>query len=190
MARTVPEDAKRLTLEEYLELEERADTRHEFVDGFMFAMAGGTDNHNQIVVNIATAARTAARGTPCRVHAESMKLVTPSDKAYYPDVFATCEEANDGSRFKRHPCLIVEVLSESTEAIDRGEKLHHYQTIGALQTYVLVSQHARLVETYTRLPDGAWRYEKTEGEGRVTLARLGLTLTLEDIYEDASLGAA
>ena len=111
---------------------------------------------------------------------EGMLVRTPDDHGYYPDVFVTCEERNDGSRVKRQPCFVVEVLSDSTEAIDRGEKLHHYQRIPALQAYVLVSQYKQMVEVYRRLPDG-WRYEILES-GVLELPCIGLGLPLERVY--------
>jgi Uma2 family endonuclease len=112
---------------------------------------------------------------------ENMTLLTPSGKGYYPDLFMTCEEPNDGSRFKRYPCWIVEVLSESTQAIDRGEKLHNYKAMPTLKTYVLVSQDQKLVEVYQQLEDKTWRYESLE-EGILELPCLDLKISLQDIY--------
>jgi Uma2 family endonuclease len=182
--RVAPKDATRLSFEEYLELEERSETRHEFVDGFMFAMTGGTDNHNQITINILTQARLKTRASSCRAYASDMKVRTPDGTGYYPDVFVTCDEPNDGSQAKYNPYFIVEVLSPSTEAFDRGEKQLRYRQISSLQAYVLVTQHRKLIEVYRRLPDGTWRYETLEESGTLELPYINLPMTLEGIYED------
>lgn len=123
-----------------------------------------------------------------------MLLHTPDGAAYYPDVFVTCEEANDGSRYKRFPCFVVEVLSESTTPrfarrnhasdIDRGEKLHNYRKIPSLKAYVLVSCDRKLVEVYRRLEDNTWRYETLEGEGALGFPCLDLKMDLAEIYAD------
>ena len=189
MSRVAPKDAKRLSFEEYLVLEESSPTRHEFVDGFMFAMAGGTDNHNQIAVNILTQARLKARASSCRAYASDMKVRTPDGAGYYPDVFVSCDEPNDGSQAKYNPCFIVEVLSPSTEAFDRGEKFLRYLQIPSLQTYVLVSQDRKMIEVYRRMPDDSqpentWRYEKIQDDGTLELPCINLSMTLEEVYED------
>ena len=107
-------------------------------------------------------------------------LLKVEDAAYYPDVFVTCEEPLDGARYKKTACLVEEVLSEGTEAIDRGEKLHRYRKLPGLQAYVLVSQEAKRVEVYRRLPDGGWRYEVVEGQ--VPLPCVETSLDLEALY--------
>ncbi len=187
MSRVAPKDAKRLSFEEYLELEERSGTRHEFVDGFMFAMAGGTTQHNQISNNINIRAALAARGSSCRVYIADVKVRTPDGTGFYPDVFVICDEDDEDSqdnRVKRRPCFIVEVLSASTEAFDRGEKFLQYLQIPSLQAYVLVSQDRKLIEVYRRMPYETWRYEKIQETGTLELPCINLTMTLEDIYED------
>jgi Uma2 family endonuclease len=176
-----PNPVRRTTLEEYFRLEAGSEFRHEFVDGFMFAMAGISDNHNRIANNINVRAYLA--GQPgCEVYIGDVKLLTPGEKVYYPDVFLTCQEINEGAHHKRFPCWVVEVLSDSTEAVDRGEKLHSYQKIPTLKAYVLVSQQRRMVETFRRLEDGSWRYEALEEEGLLELPCLDLRLSLEEIY--------
>jgi Uma2 family endonuclease len=178
------ENAKQMTFEEYLEFEKTAEVRHEFVDGFVFAMAGGTDNHNSITLNIATELKASTRAASCRIFSSDVTLLTPTGIGYYPDVFVTCQEDNDGSRVKRFPCFVVEVLSTSTEDIDRGEKWENYRKIHTLQSYLLVSQKKCLVETYKRQQDGSWLYEVFENEGNIDLPCINVTLTLEQIYED------
>jgi Uma2 family endonuclease len=186
--------SKQMTFEEYLEFEEKALVKHEFVDGYAFvkdpdesqlqAMAGGTDYHNTIALNIAAKAKAATRGTPCRVFASDVKIRTPDDIGYYPDVFVTCSEENDGSRVKRFPCLLVEVLSDSTGDIDRGEKWQNYRKVNSLEAYILVSQKQRFVEIYRRMEGGSWRYEVLENEGSLDLPCINTAITLDEVYED------
>jgi Uma2 family endonuclease len=180
----VIETAKQMTFEEYLEFEKTAEVRHEFVDGFVFAMAGGTDNHNSITLNIATVIRSKTRATPCRVFSSDVKLLTPSGFGYYPDVFVTCQEPNDGSLVKRFPCFIVEVLSKSTSDIDRGKRWESYRKIKTLASYILISQKKKLVEIYRKQSDGTWQYTALEEEGTLELPCINTTLSLVDIYED------
>lgn len=182
-----PQPVAQTSFETFLELEARSQTRHEFVDGLLFAMAGEADYHNIIAGNIFVAAEMAAKNRGCTVFIENMLLQTPEGPTYYPDVFVTCEEANDGARFKRFPCLVVEVLSETTSDIDRGEKLHNYSKIPSLKAYVLVSHDRRLVETYRGLSDGTWRYETLEKSGALELPCLDTKLSLEEIYADIDL---
>jgi Uma2 family endonuclease len=179
-----PEPAQKVSFEEYLLLEQSSPIRHEFVDGYMFAMAGSKDNHNAITLNIAALARAKARGSGCSVYISDMKLRTPGGETYYPDVFATCDETNDGSAIKHTACFVVEVLSQSTADLDRSEKLLNYRKIAGLKMYVLVSQQQRLIETYSRLDDGSWRYDTFEGEGELKLPCLELRLSLAQVYED------
>jgi Uma2 family endonuclease len=181
-------DAGPTTLEKYLEIEVDSPIRHEFVDGYMFAMAGSKDNHNTIVINLTTQIRQAIRGTLCRVFAENIKVQTPMNKFYYPDVFVTCQEPNDGSTIKQFPCFIIEVLSDSTTDIDRDEKFHNYRKISSLQAYILVSQKHKVVEVFSHLEDNTWRYEILENEGKLELPCINASLTLEDIYEDVDFG--
>ncbi|MEM6430280.1 MAG: Uma2 family endonuclease [Deinococcota bacterium] len=176
-----------MTVEEYLEFENGAEFKHEFVDGFVFAMVGGTEAHNLISGAIYTRARLAAVGKPCRAYMESVKLSVPSGNYYYPDVFVSCDEDEFGKDIKTTACFIVEVLSDSTNDIDRGEKLHNYHRLEGLKAYILISQKSRLVEIYRALEDGTWRYETVE-EGSFELPCLDLELSIAEVYEDVELG--
>ena len=179
---------QRATFDEFLKLEEQSSVRHEFVDGFMFAMAGGTDWHNRIAGNIYARVLIHSEDTECNRFMNDMLIRTPDDIGYYPDVFVTCEESTDGSRVKRKPCFVIEVLSDSTEAIDRGEKLHNYRKIPSLQAYILVSQDRKLIEVFRRLPDQTWRYETLE-DGALELPCVGLMLPLDDAYRGVNFAA-
>ncbi|MEM7735428.1 MAG: Uma2 family endonuclease [Deinococcota bacterium] len=179
-------DAKRMTAPEYLEFEANAEIKHEFVNGFVFAMTGGTEAHNLIIGAIYTRARLAAAGKPCRAYMEGVKLSVPSGNYYYPDVFVSCNEDEFGKDIKTTACFVVEVLSNRTGDIDRGEKLHNYHRLEGLKAYVLVSQKSQLVEIYRALEDGTWRYETVE-EGSFKLPCLDLELSLAEVYEDVEL---
>lgn len=167
--------------EDYLAAERTATVRHEYVDGEVFAMGGGSLRHNEITLNIVVALRAAARDRGCRTYSADVKVrVDAANAYYYPDVVVTCAPADGHKYVVNAPTLIVEVLSDSTEAVDRREKRANYQTIPSLQEFVLVSQNERLVEIYRR--DGnCWIAESTT-EGAVALNALGVTLALDEVY--------
>jgi Uma2 family endonuclease len=172
-----------ISFEDYLEFEQSSDVRHEFVDGFLFAMAGASDPHNLIAGNIFSALRVAARGTACRVFQSDMKVLA-NGKGYYPDVILTCHPDDLGQNIKQHPCLLLEVLSNSTEHIDRSEKWENYQRLNSLKMYVLVHQDKPRVEVYRKLPDNTWQFVALDDSGEIKFSCVDLTLTLPEIFED------
>ena len=173
----------RHSVEEYLALEERSDVRHEYVDGFIHAMAGETERHNLLVLNIAFLLREAAVGHSCRVVTENVKLhIAAVNKIYYPDVMVLCDPADDHPSIKRQPRFIAEVLSPSTEATDRREKLEAYRTIPALQTYAIVDPNQRYVEVH-QIVGGIWRAVAVQGVGVVAIPCLATSLNLDGMYE-------
>jgi Uma2 family endonuclease len=182
---------KRYTSEEYLALEEKAEFRSEFDDGIIVAMAGGTLNHAQITNNLARHfgngldERCTALTTDLRVQVESYR------KFYYPDVLVICGEPifyEKRDDTITNPILIVEVLSDSTEAKDRGEKMLAYRTLESLHEYVLVSQDKAIVEQYTKNADGNWIHKATIGlKSKVKFESIKVELTLEDIYQRVKL---
>ncbi len=174
---------KRLTEEEYLKLEDKSQERHEYIDGVLRMMAGTTEEHNDIVLNIATKLLPIARLKGCRVRAESVKLRLPKDskrKYYYPDVIVVCGPKSEDNRIIENPCFIVEVLSESTANTDRIEKLETYQRIASIQQYVLVDQSRRKIEVYSRHQD-KWIYEMLEA-GQFEVRCLETTMTIDEAY--------
>lgn len=181
-----PNPLRQANFEEFLEQEAKTQTRHEYVDGFVFAMAGGTDYHNRLATRFLLTIFQAAEEAGCEAFAENM-LLKVGTAAYYPDVFVTCEESLEGVSFKKTACLVVEVLSDATEAIDRGEKLLNYQKLTGLQAYVLVSQHTKRLEIFRRMEDGGWRYELTEN-GAVRLPRVDVALSLGELYRGIPVG--
>jgi Uma2 family endonuclease len=171
-----------LTEEEYLALEENGEERHEYIDGVLRLMAGTTDEHNELVLNIATKLLVLGRAKGCRVRAENLKLRLPTGskrRYYYPDIIITCEP-KDNNKIIENPCFVVEVLSESTEHIDKGEKLETYQRILSLKQYVLVDQTRRKVEVYTR-SESVWIYQMLEA-GSFNVACLDVAMTLDEVY--------
>lgn len=183
----VATNSEPLTFEQYLKLEEQQEIRHEFVDGFMFAMAGGTKAHNTIAGNIYAKARIAARAKPnCGAYMENVKLRTKNGVGYYPDVVVSCDDDVDDLLIY-NPCLIVEVLSSSTEDIDRSEKWLNYQKSASLQMYVLINQNKKFLEMFKRNLDGTWQYAILEETGTLEFRCLDFAMTLEEIYEDVKL---
>jgi Uma2 family endonuclease len=180
-----------LSPEEYLAIERQAEYKSEYVDGVMYAMAGGSERHNLIAGNLITELNIQLREVPCRVYTSDLKVRVPNSKRFfYPDVSVVCGEtqfADDESDVVLNPILIAEVLSESTAAFDRGKKFQSYQQIESLQEYLLVSQDEHLAEHYLRQDNGHWLYTKVSGlDGIVILPTLKCQLSLSDIYNKAT----
>jgi Uma2 family endonuclease len=176
----------KMTPEEYLAFERASEEKHEYVGGEIFAMSGGTFEHNLLGMNVARELGNALLEGPCRVNGSDMKLKAfGPPKYHYPDVSVVCEEPlfEDETRdVLLNPRLIVEVLSDSTERYDRGDKFASYRTIDTLQDYVLVSQKAVLVEHFHRQPDGTWIYRALGPGERLTLESLGCAIPIDRIY--------
>jgi Uma2 family endonuclease len=172
-----------MTFEEFLRFDERQRRRHEFVDGFAYALAGATTGHNLIAGNIQFALRLAAGGGVCRIYQEGVKLRVRDD-VYYPDVMVVGAPGGDDERMAYAPCLLVEVLSPSTARNDRSQKLNAYRAIASLQSYLVVSRAARHVTWHWRDPAGEWQREELFGEGEIPLPcpAPGGVLTLDAIY--------
>ena len=169
---------------EYLAGEQHSELRHEYIDGQVYAMTGASDRHGLITNALAFALTPAARRKGCQLFTSNMKLrleLGGKTVFYYPDLLLSCDPQDREPYFRRAPCLVVEVLSESTARIDRREKLLSYQTLPSLQTYVLVEQAAPRVELYRRAND--WQVEYVE-QGDLWLDCLDMALPLADIYAD------
>jgi Uma2 family endonuclease len=175
-----------LTPEQYLELERDSETRHEYYDGQMFAMAGAEEPHVVLVANLVTSLNTQLRDRDCRVYSTDMRVNVSATGLYtYPDVVVACGERRflPGRRGTLlNPTVIIEVLSASTERYDRGRKFDHYGTIESLRHYVLVAADRVAVHVFTR-EDGDWRMQKALQLGEtVDLAAVGCKLSLADLY--------
>lgn len=175
-----------MTVEEYLASEQEGSVRHEFIDGVIHAMSGASEAHNTISLNIAGSLRAALRGGRCRVYMADFKVrleVARRDVFYYPDVLVSCHPSGIEAYYLRLPTLIFEVLSSSTEAIDRREKKMTYEQAPTLEEYVIVSQERREVTIYRRAQ--GWRGETYTAEDAVLpLTSVRHSLPLAAIYED------
>lgn len=177
-----------LTEEEYLAIERQAEFRSEFYNGEMFAMAGASRRHNRIVTNLVTALDNQLRERPCNVYSNDMRVKISGTGLYtYPDVVITCGAErfrDDRQDVLLNPLVIIEVLSDSTEAYDRGKKFEHYQSMDSLGIYVLAAQQAPRVEQYVRQEGGKfWLYSETHGaDAAVGIEAIGCDLRLGDTY--------
>ena len=178
------------TRSDYLEFDETSPEKHEFYDGQIFAMSGGTFNHSTIGLNIATVLRNQLRGKPCQPMHSDMRVHTPSGLDTYPDISVFCDEPEltDNDRTLHNPVVIVEVLSPSTRSYDRGDKFWHYRSISSLQDYLLIDSESVYIEHHHRQNKDEWLlHEYREIGESITLESLGLTLSLQSFYEDARL---
>ncbi|HEY6138699.1 MAG TPA: Uma2 family endonuclease [Thermoanaerobaculia bacterium] len=176
-----------LTPAEYLEIERHSEVKHEYINGRMYAMPGASRYHIDISLNIVGAIRTQMRGRPCKAWAMDMRVnIDPSGRYVYPDVVAVCgEQRFEDSEVDTllNPNVIVEVLSETTETYDRGEKFDHYRRIASLREYVLVAQDRMRVDHYV-LQDGQWVFSAlTTAEEHLSLPSVGCQINVADIYE-------
>jgi len=177
---------KKYTPEEYLALEERAEYRSEYEDGEIVQMAGGSLSHQRITSNVSRFIGNKISADCDSLPSEMKIRVESFKKFYYPDITVFCGEP---AFYKKrndtitNPILIVEVLSDTTEAKDRGEKFFAYQTLDSLREYVLISQNRAVVEQFIKQPDGSWKYLATIGlESLLNLESINVGLTLQEIY--------
>ena len=186
------------TVEEYFSLEEQSQIRHEYYHGEVYpldgpasveGMAGATKAHNKLVQNCVAALRQGLRRRECEVFAESVRLAVEAGAYYnYPDVVVSCDPDDDDPQTVHRPVLVVEVLSRSTEAHDRGWKAEQYRQLPPLQQYVLITQTRLLVESYTRVSADTWSLTSYRRLTDVLpVPALGLELTLADIYEKLNI---
>jgi Uma2 family endonuclease len=177
----------RITPQEYLELERKAEIKSEYLDGEMFAMSGAMLEHNTIVVNIARELSTQFMDRHCTVLVTDMRTKVESTGLYtYPDIVALCGEAefeDEHMDTMTNPQLIIEVLSESTESYDRGKKFMHYRNLNTLSEYFLVSQTECRIERYSRQSGDTWLYSDcTDPAGSIELSSVAACLSLSRVY--------
>jgi len=178
----------RYTLQEYLDLEKSTEVRHEYLDGEVFAMGGASWPHVVIVSNIVRHLGNQLEGRGCQVTSNDLRVKVPGTGLYtYPDVTVVCgkpqfEQPGDSLL---NPVVVAEVLSDSTEAYDRGKKFEHYRSIDSLTDYVLVSQTEVLVEHYSRQPDGRWLYTAAnKTTDSLSITGVGCVLNLAEVYDN------
>jgi Uma2 family endonuclease len=172
--------------EEYLKAEQNSLIKHEYQQGLVYAMAGASNIHVSIAINLIAMLRNHVRSSGCRVYASDTKVHIESIQAYYyPDVAISCDPRDrEFKNFLRHPCLIVEVLSDTTEAFDRGEKFGDYRNLESLQEYVLISQNRKRVECFRRSTEGQWVFYSYDEPDEIYLASVDFRCTIADVYED------
>lgn len=178
----------KMTVEAYLEWEPRQEQRHEYINGEVLAMTGGTIPHNDIALNLYTALRPHLRTRGCRVNVADVKVQVTSTLYRYPDLVISCDERDKTAlQSVQYPKLIVEVLSPGTAAQDRGDKFEEYRTIDTLQEYVLVDSTKVRVECYRRGEGRMWLYYPyTQGE-TITLGSIDFSCPIALLYEDVQL---
>lgn len=175
------------TPEEYLQMEEKSDTKHEYINGYAYAMAGASDSHVTIAGNLFALLRNHVRGSGCRVYISDMKArIEKLNRYYYPDVMVSCDERDkENTTFKKFPCLIVEVLSDSTEAFDRGDKFADYQLLDTLQEYVVINTKRQRVECFRRNNEGLWVLQSYTSEQKsFQLQSINFEAEINLLYED------
>ena len=178
----------RLRMDEdtYLALDRRSAHKHELWDGEVYAMSGASLAHNQIVGNLVRHLGNALDGSACRALPSDMRVRVSSDRYVYPDVTIVCGPPSLAGEHDvlLNPSTVIEVLSPSTAAFDRGDKFAAYRSIAGLDEVVFVSQHERRVETYTRQDDDSWLMRESKGDGGLALSSLSTPLSLDRIYRD------
>ncbi|MDP1901540.1 MAG: Uma2 family endonuclease [Rubrivivax sp.] len=175
-----------MTAEEFLAWDEHEAVRHEFVCGEVFAMAGAEDRHATVSLNVAMALRNHLRGSPCRTYLAEVKLrVEAADCYVYPDVMVTCSAADAAQPLiKREAVLVVEVLSPSTAAYDRGTKFAAYRQLASLAEYLLIDLDSQRCDLYRKGGDGLWVLHPSEADQPVVLASVGLTLSAQALWAE------
>ena len=191
----LPALVKKFTPLEYLALERTADYRSEYFQGEIFAMAGGSPRHSLIQTNLTGELRAALKGALCTAYNNDLRIrVNPSGLYTYPDASIVCGplELADGQQdVVLNPTVLFEVLSDSTEAYDRGQKFGHYRQIESLREYVLVSQSEVLVERFQRNPDNTWTLTESRGiDAQFALNSVGITIPLREIYDNVDFSKA
>jgi Uma2 family endonuclease len=179
----------RFTPEEYFDWEEQQLEKHEYIGGEVYAMTGGTVNHSQIAVNSVSLLSGHLRGTGCKtLNSDCRVNIIESDDYTYPDLSVTCDDRDKiTTQYITYPCLIIEVLSKSTEAYDRGSKFRMYRQNPVLQDYVLVSSEKMEIDLYRKTESGSWEIINYQVGDTIELQSVDLTFQIERIYEGIPL---
>lgn len=180
------------TINDYLQLEASSSTKHEFLAGQIYGMAGGTPEHAALKSAITGLLFQELRGKPCRLYDADLRVAVQATGLYtYPDVTAVCgapeRDATDSNAIT-NPTLIVEVTSPSTKAYDRGDKFEHYKTIPSLGEYVLVAHDARTIEVFRRSQNGDWSFDSFGEKELARLESIGVSLSVSALYASAGFG--
>lgn len=185
--------SKILSVEEYIEFENQSEVRHEYINGELYAMAGTSTKHNDIVDNIKRLVKDHFRPKGCQVYSENIKLEVIKNEYYpYPDIIMTCDKRDENANFIiSHPNLLVEVWSENSYKRDHEFKWRRYKKIPSLQSYLMVSLYEFFAELYTRIGDTVfWKYETFESkEDMVNFEKLGFSISLAQIFQDITFAS-
>ena len=171
-----------MTVEEYRALEETSEVKHEYVHGYVYAMSGGAAAHDRIANNARTAIDNQIGDGPCTLRGPDVQLRVSESMYYYPDAIVTCEDTTDDAIEVTTPRLIIEVLSDSTEAADRGSKFANYQTLAMFEEYLLIDSRSQAVERFHRAAHGVWTYQRYAPNDTVVLESIGLTCPVATFY--------
>ena len=172
----------RLSVADYLAYERESDRRHELVDGYLYAMTGASDRHEEIAANLLAALHRHLRPGGCRVYGANLKIRV-GDDFFYPDIFVRCAQERGDPYFKIDPLVVIEVLSPNTQRHDRGDKRLAYQSLQSLQEYVMVTQDSPRIEVLSGI-QGGWETRLYESsDALLTLSSIGLSLPLTEIYD-------
>jgi len=182
-----PATLHRYSFADYLAFEEASTTKHEFLNGEIYGMAGGTPEHAALSVAVSSALLAQLRGGPCRVYSSDLRVrVLATGLATYPDVTVVCGEVErdpESATSVVNPRVVVEVLSDATEAYDRGQKLDHYRRIPSLAAVVLVSHREPVIEVWERAAEGAWRRGECRTGQTAVIEALSTRLVVDEIFE-------
>lgn len=179
----LPKFKTKISVEDYLESEKFSPVRREYVDGEVVAMAGASDNHGRILVNLITTLSSHLRNSTCEPFANGTKVQVRSNVYYYPDILVSCEENPEDPYFRNNPILIIEIISKSTARVDRTEKVFLYQQILSLREYVVVDQYRMEVQVHRRQENGGWiTYFFNETDDIVEFSSVDLQIPLPEIY--------
>lgn len=184
--RVEPAEKSVWTPEEYLAWERVQPEKHAYFQGEIFAMSGASREHNLLVANLVRLLNQALLDRPCETYPSHMRVKVPATGLYtYPDVSVVCGEPrfeDDTFDTLLNPLVLIEVLSDSTERYDRGEKFEQYRTIASLRDYVLVRQDRVLVEHFAKQPDGGWLLHEVRAGGRLDLVSIGCAIAVDEMY--------
>jgi len=182
----IREQSPRLTPEEYFAWEERQQCRHEYLNGEIYAMTGGTLNHSSIALNLGTLLKNHLRGSGCQtLNSDARVNILRSNDYVYPDISVTCDERDrTTTQFITYPCLIIEVLSPSTAAYDRGKKFTRYRRNPSLRDYVLVDVNTMEIDLYRQDEGNKWEILNYQAGDLVEFQSVNLTFAIEQVYED------
>jgi Uma2 family endonuclease len=179
----LPKFKTKISVEDYLESERYSPVRREYYHGEVYAMAGASDNHGRIAINLITVLATHLRNSPCEPFSNDIKVRVTPTVFYYPDILVSCEGNPESPYFRNSPILIVEIVSRSTERVDRTEKVFAYQQIPSLQEYAVIDQYRMEVQVHRRQENGGWiTYFFNELDDIVEFTSVDLTIPLPEIY--------